>query len=386
MPSDGGANVFQMRRFHLRFIISAIKKPMRFSRIILATVFALLPLHAFAQTETGPYKVVNTVKVGGAGRWDYVYADAEGRKLYIPRTGSGGAAGRVTVYDLDSLKSVGEIPNTNGVHGVAIDPTSGHGFVSSKPIVMFDTKTLGTIKTIDVDGNPDGILFEPATDHVFVLSHRAPNVTVINAADGAIVGTIDLGGAPEEAASDGAGRVFIAIEDKDNVAVVDAKSLKVLAHYELEGKGGGPAGLAMDAKNHVVFAFCHDPHTAVILNADDGKIITTLPIGNGVDAAEFNPNTMEAFSSQGDGTLTVIKENTPTSFEVEQNVQTKPGARTSTLDSKTNQIFLITAQQAPPSTQPAPATQQAQGGARRGGGRGRPQFLPDSFTIVVVGK
>jgi DNA-binding beta-propeller fold protein YncE len=167
------------------------------------------------------------------------------------------------VYDLDSLKQVGEIPNTKGVHGVATDPISGHGFTSSKPVVMFDTKTLETIKTIDVDGNPDGILFDPGSGKVFVLSDRAPNVTLINAADGSIAGTIDLGGAPEQAASDGAGHVYIDVEDKDNVAVVDSNTFKVTAHYDLGGKGGGPAGLALDAKNHVLFAFCHDPQTVL---------------------------------------------------------------------------------------------------------------------------
>ena len=311
-----------------------------------------------------PYKVVNTAKVGGAGGFDYVFADVDGRRLFIPRSS------RVTVFDLDTLKSLGEIPNANGVHGVAVDPKSNHGFTSSKPVVMFDTKTLETIKTVDVQGNPDGILFEPFKQQIYVLSHRAPNATVINAADGSVAGTIDLGGAPEQAASDGQGHVYIDIEDKDNVAVVDANTLKVTAHYDLGGKGGGPAGLALDTKNHILFAACHNPQTMVVLSADDGKIITSLPIGNGVDGAGFNPNTMEAFSSQRDGTLTIVKENSPGSFEVEQNVTTKPGAKTCTLDTKTNQIYLITAEQA------------AGGGAA--GGRGR--FLPDSFTILVVGK
>jgi DNA-binding beta-propeller fold protein YncE len=314
-----------------------------------------------------PYKLLTTAKVGGQGGFDYVFADADGRKLYIPR--SGGATSRVTVFDLDSLKSIGEIPNTQGVHGVAVDPKSNHGFSSSKPVVMFDTKTLESIKNIEVQGNPDGILFEPLTSQVFVFSHRAPNATVINSADGTINGTIDLGGAPEQAVSDGNGRLFVDLEDKDQIAVVDVKTLKVLDHYGLGGKGGGPAGLALDAKNHVLFACCHDPQTAVILDANDGKIITSLPIGNGVDGAAFNPKTMEAFSSQRDGTLTVIKEKSPTSFEVEQNVQTKPGARTCSLDSKTNRVILITAEQA--------------SGAQGQGGRGR--WVPDSFTILVVG-
>lgn len=330
-------------------------------------------------SQSGPYKLLQTEKVGGEGGFDYVFADADGRKLYIPR--SARPSGRVTVFDLDTLKPAGEIPNTNGVHGVAVDPKSHHGFASSKPVVMFDTQTLQPIKTIDVEGNPDGILYEPATQSIYVLSHRAPNVTVIKASDGSIAGTIDLGGAPEEGASDGNGHVYIDIEDKDNVAVVDANAMKVTAHYDLGGKGGGPAGLALDAKNHVLFAFCRNPHTAVILSADDGKILATLPIGSGVDAGEFNPQTMEAFSSQRDGTLTVIKENSPTSFEVEQTVQTKPGAKTSTLDGKTGRIYLITAEQAP--ALEAAAGQPA-GGNRPGRGRGR--MVPGSFSILVVGK
>ena len=245
----------------------------------------------------GPYKLITTEKVGGEGSFDYVLADADGRKLYTPR--SAGPNSRVTVFDLDTLKSVGEIPHTLGVHGAAVDSKSGHGFTSSKPVVMFDTSKLETIKTIDVQGNPDGILFEPFKQRVFVLSHRAPHATVINAVDGNVVGTIDdLGGAPEQAVSDGQGHVYIDLEDKDQIAVVDADNLKVTAHYDLAGKGGGPAGLALDAKNRILFACCRNPQTVVILNADDGKILTTLPIGSGVDGAVFNPNTMEAFSSQ----------------------------------------------------------------------------------------
>jgi DNA-binding beta-propeller fold protein YncE len=281
------------------------------------------------------------------------------------------------VFDLDTLKPAGEIPDTNGVHGVAVDPKSGHGFTSSSPIVMFDTKTLATIKTIAVKGNPDGIMFEPLTERIYVLSHRTPNVSVLDAKDGSVVGTIDLDGAPEQGQSDGAGHVYIDIEDKDNVAVVDAKAMKVTAHYDFGGKATAPAGLGLDAKNHILFAFCRSPQMCVVLNAADGKLITTLPIGKGTDGGGFNPNTMEAFSSQGDGTLTIIKESSPTSFEVSQNVKTMPGAKTSTLDSKTNQILLITAEYA------APAAGADNGGGRRGG---RGQMVPDSFTILAVGK
>jgi DNA-binding beta-propeller fold protein YncE len=287
--------------------------------------------------------------------------------LYIPRPGAADVA-RITVFDLDSLAPVGEIPKANA-RGVAVDPKSHHGFGSSKPVVMWDTNTLATIKTIDVNGAPDGILFDPFNERVYVFSHRAPNATVINAKDGSVVGTIDLDGAPEQAVTDNKGHIYVDIEDKNNIAVVDAKTLKVTAHYDLAGKGDGPGGLALDEKNHVLFAACHEPATMVILNAEDGKIITTLPIGEGVDGAGFNPNTMEAFSTQGDGTLTVIEENSPTRFVVGQTVATKRGARTMTVDPKTNQIFTVTGEFTPP-----PA------GERRG------QMVPDTFSIIVVGK
>lgn len=322
----------------------------------------------FAQ---GPYKVVKTVKAGGAGGFDYVYADSAGRRLYIPRPGN---PGRITVFNLDTLESTGEIPDTNA-RGAAVDPKSNHGFVSSKPVVMFDTKTLAVIKKIDVDGGPDGILFDAFNERTYIWSHSAPNATVINAKDGSIAGTIDLGGAPEQAVTDGKGHIYVDIEDKDNVAVIDAKTMQVTAHYDLAGKGGTCAGLAMDVKNQILFVACRKPQAMVIMSARDGKIIDALPIGAGTDGAVFNPNTREAFSSQGDGTLSVIKENSPTSFVVEQTVTTPVRAKTLTLDTKTNQIILITAEYTPAPPPPP------------GGGRaGRGQMVPDTFSIVVVGK
>jgi DNA-binding beta-propeller fold protein YncE len=252
---------------------------------------------------------------------------------------------------------------------------------------MWDAKTLKTIKTIEVQGRPDGIIFEPLTERIYVLSHSQPNATVIDGKDGSVVGTIDLGGAPEQAASDGKGHLYVCIEDKDNIAVVDVKALKVTAHYDLGGKGGGPAGFGFDAKNHILFAMCHEPQTCVILNADDGKILSTLPIGRGTDGGGFNPDTMEAFSSQGDGTLTIIKETNPTSFEVEQTVQTKSRAKTCTLDSKNNHIILITTEPSPAAAAaatPAPGAEQSRGGkkgGKKGGGGG-----PGMLDILVVGR
>jgi DNA-binding beta-propeller fold protein YncE len=321
----------------------------------------------------GPYKILKTAKVGGDGGFDYVFADAAGRRLYVPRSGP---TARITVFDLDTLEPAGEIPMVNG-HGAVVDPKTNHGFVTSKPVVMFDSKTLEVIKKIDVQGNPDGIFFDAFNERVYDLSHEAPHATVIDAKDGSIVGTIDLGGAPEQATSDGKGHLYVDIEDKDSIAVVDAKTLTVTAHYSVAGKGGTCAGLAMDAKNRVLFATCRNPKVMVILNADDGNIITTLPIGTGTDGAVFNPNTMEAFSSHADGTLTVVKENSPTSFVVEQNLETMPSAKTLSLDSKTNRIMLIAAMFDPP---PANAPPLSNGRVARG------PMVAGSFSILSVGK
>ena len=343
--------------------------PRQFLALLQITAAIGLPLAATAQAEPGPsYKVIKSERVGGAGGWDYVYADDSARRLYVPR------GDRITVYDLDSLASVGTIPSTPSVHGVAVDPVSHHAFSSSRPVAMWDSRTLAPITTIEVQGAPDGILFEPFSKSVYILSHRAPNITAIDAQTGKIIGTTDIGGAPEQAASDGRGHVYIDVEDKDNVAVIDAASLKVTGHYGLAGLGGTPAGLALDAEHHVLFVFCRNPNTVVILDARDGHVLSSLPIGKGVDAAEFNPATGEAFSSQGDGTLTIIKEDGPTSFHVEQTLETKTGARTSTLDSKTGHLFLATADR----VTPPPATTESH--------HDRPQMVPGSFTLLEVGR
>jgi DNA-binding beta-propeller fold protein YncE len=363
-----------------------MKYQQQFAHLLVAVGMAFSASVGFTPSAfaADAYKIINSSQTMGTGGIDYVYADNDGRRLYVPR------GGQILVFDLDTLKSVGTI-NKSGGHGVAVDPKSHHGFSSRNPVTMFDTTTLETIKEIKVEGRPDGILFEPATERIYVLSHEAPNVTVIDPKDGSIAGTIDLGGSPEQAASDEQGHVYIDLEDKDSIAVVDANTLKLTATYSLGGKGGGPGGLGLDAKNHILFAMCHEPATCVVLSATDGKILDTLPIGNRTDGGGFNPKTMEAFSSQADGTLTIIKETSPTSFEVEQTVQTKPRAKTCTLDTKNDHIIVITTEAAPapaaataataPTTPPATTDQPVEG--RRGGrGRGGPGFL----DILVVGR
>jgi glutamine cyclotransferase len=329
----------------------------------------------------GPYKVLQTVKVGGDGGFDYVTADSANRNLYVARSGAGGHIG---VFNLDTLTQVGDITG-GSAHGAAVDDSTGHGFATSKPVTMFDAKTFAVIKKIDVQGNPDGYLNDAFNHRYYVLSHSAPNITVIDDKDGTVLGTIDLGGAPEQAQSDGKGKIYVDLEDKDAIAVIDAKTMTMTGKYDLSSKSGGCAGLALDVKNNILFAACRDKNDMVILSATDGHILADLPIGVGCDGATFNPETMEAFSSQGDGTLTVIKENSPTSFAVEQTVKTPVRAKTLTLDAKTGKIYLITAEYGPaPAAAPDGA---AAGAARPGGGRGaRGPMVPGSFSIVVVGR
>jgi len=325
--------------------------------------------------SAGPYKILKTAKVGGDGGFDYIAADVESRRLYVPRSGP---MGQLTVFNLDTLEPAGTIPNVRA-GGAIVDPKSHHGFSTTKPITMWDSITLKVIKTIDVDGRPDGIIFDPYNERVWVLSHMPPYATVIDGKEGTVVGTLDLGGGPEQAVTDGRGKIYVNLSDKFNIAVVDAKNLTVTAHYDVSSKGYGfGSGLAFDAKNHVLFAYYREPSAeVVIVNADNGNIITTLPTGVGVDTVVFNPATMEAISAENNGSMTFIKENSPTSFVVEQTLQTKSGAKTLALDTKTNHVLTMTADfaPAPANAPPGPAGRPARG-----------PMVPDSFSILMVGK
>ena len=346
---------------------------------LVGTGIAILASLGFAQqsTSSGPYKVLNTARVGGDGGFDYIFADADGRRLYVPRSGP---MGQLTVYNLDTLAPVGTVPVKSG--GATVDPKSHHGFSTTKPITMWDSTMLQVIKTINVDGSPDGIMFDPSTERVWVFSHTAPNATVIDAKDGTVVGTLDLGGEPEQAASDGKGTIYVNISDKENVAVIDAKKLAVTAHYDLSSKKGeSGTGLSLDAKNHILFVYYRQPAPmVVIVNAANGKIIDTLTTGQFVDTVAFNPVTMEAISADGGGpvgTMTFIKENSPTSFTVEQTLKTMEGARTMTLDRKTGHLFTVTGDWAPPAPNAPPGP---------GGRPPRGPMIPGSFSILMIGK
>lgn len=346
-----------------------------------ATVFAVSGL---AQ-QAGAYKVLKSARVGGEGGWDYIFADAAGRRLYIPRGASPAGEARLTIFNLDTLEPAGEIAGIGG-NGTAVDPKSGHGFTSDHPQVsMFDTKTMALIKKIDVGmARPDGIHFDAFNQRVYVFSHPTKDATVIDTKDGTVIGTIDLGGVPEQGVADGEGMLYVVMQDAvGGVTAVDVKTMKAVAHYSFVDKGGCN-GLALDVKNQILFAACGrsgNPPVQpaqpmmVIMSARDGKILANLPLAGSSDGAVFNPETMEAFSTQGNGTMTIVKENSPTSFEVEQNLPTMNGARTVTFDSKTGHLFTMS-QERGPAPPPPP-----------GGGRGQQgTVVPGSFTILMVGK
>src|SRR5579871_927391 len=376
-------------------ILSVGRIQMRqFCAVLAVAIAAFAPA---GSAQQAPYKVLKTARVGGEGGWDYIYADADGRRLYIPRGATREVAAtettpavhalpaRLTIFNLDTLEPAGEITGVGG-NGTAVDPKSGHGFTSDHPKVsMFDTKTMTLIKSIDVGAaRPDGIYFDSFNERVYVFSHPTKDATVIDAKDGTVLGTIDLGGVPEQGVGDGKGMLYVVMQDMPgSVTAVDVKTMKAVAHYPL-GDKGRCNGLALDAKNAVLFAACGnsgDPPSQpakpmmVILSAADGKIITSLPLAGGSDGAVFNPSTMEAFSTQGNGTLTVIKEKSPTSFEVEQNLETMNGARTIAFDSKTNHIFTMSQERGPAPPPPASGGRPPQGAP-----------VPGSFTILMIGK
>ena len=357
--------------------------------LVLATAAFFLAYASAAHAQgSGPYKVLKIQLAGGDGGFDYVTADSEGRNLYVARSGP---SGHIGVFNLDTLTQVGDIPGTSA-HGGAVDTATGHGFATSKPVTMFDSQTFAILKKIDVQGNPDGYLNDAYNHRFYVLSHSEPNITVLDDKDGSILGTIDIGGAPEQAATDGAGKIYVDIVDKAAIAVIDANTMKMIGKYDISSRGSGCAGLALDAKNEILFASCREKNNMIVLSATDGHIITDLPNGNGSDGATFNPATMEAFSSQGDGTLTVVKEDSPTTFYVEQTVPTPARAKVLTLDTKTNNILTITAEYGPVPAAPAQpaAAAPAAGGPPTGAPawmRGpRPPMIPGSFQILVIGR
>jgi hypothetical protein len=330
----------------------------------------ILFMAALALAAAGPgYHVTTTYKVGGEGWWDYLTMDSDARRLYISR------GTHVMVLDADSGKSVGDIADTPGVHGIALAPELGRGFTSNGregTVSIFDIKTLATSNKLKVGENPDAILYDPATKRVFTFNGRSQDATAIDAASGKVLGTIKLDGKPEFAASDAKGEIFVNIEDKSELVAIDPNKLEVKAKWPL-APCTEPSGLSMDRKNRRLFVGCDNKMMAVV-DADTGKVLATPAIGEGVDATTFDADTGLAFASCGEGVLTVVKEESPDKFSVAENVPTKRGARTLALDAKTHNVFVVTADFGP---RPA---------ATADNPHPRPPMLPDSFVVLVVGK
>ena len=314
------------------------------------------------------YSVIRRIAVPGDGGWDDLTADSRSRRLYISHST------RVQVLDLDRESLIGEIPDTPGVHGIALAPDLGRGFASNgrdSSVTVFDLKTLATVARIKLPArNPDAILYDPASGRVFTFNGGSRSATAIDAASGAIVGTIELGGRPEFAVTDSAGRIFVNLEDSSAVLMFDSKALKPLARWPL-APAVNPSGLALDARHHRLFSVCRN-HLMAVLDAENGRLVDTLAIGGGVDGVAFDPATGLVFSSNGEGTLTMVYEDTPDHFTWIANVPTEYGARTLAVDRKTHHVYLATAQFGP-----APAATVENPYPRR-------PVIPGSFVILVV--
>src|SRR5579884_1841989 len=311
--AESVASLSASRRYLMKRLLQS-RSTLLAAALGLLAFLELVQLAPADDSAAKPYKILDTTQIPARGGIDYVTADSANRRVYVA------CGNAVSIFDLDTHKLVGTLANARG-HGVALDPENHTGLVSGNPATFFNTKTLEVIKTIPAPG-ADGYLFDAPTHHFFILSHRAPNLLVIDSKDGSIVDRVDAIGpngtnaVVEQGVSDGEGHLYFDVANARHIAVVDAKTLKVTGHFDLGEKGNGPAGLAIDTKNHILFAMCRGASggtpTCVILSAVDGKIITTLPLAGGSDGAVFNPRTMEAFSSHGNGTLSVIKEKSPT--------------------------------------------------------------------------
>lgn len=340
------------------------------TRVAVTLLAVLVPFAVAAQPGPGGYHVTRTIAVGGDGGWDYPTADPGAHRLYL----SHGTL--VNVVDTETGALVGTIPDTQGVHGIAIAPDLGRGYVSSgraNTVTVFDLKTLAVLATIKVTGeNPDAICFDPFTRRVFTFNGRSSNATAIDTASNQVVGTIALPGKPEFAASDGKGRMFVNIEDKSLIVAFDPKTLAVVAQWSI-APCEEPSGLALDREHRRLFAVGGNKLMAVV-DADSGKLVATVPIGEGPDGVAFDPGTGLAFSANGEGTLTVVREDSPEKFSVVATVTTRRGARTITLDEKTHRLYLPTAEFGPP---PSPTAERP---------HPRPSVVPGSFVVLVVGK
>jgi YVTN family beta-propeller protein len=330
------------------------------SLFVLAVGFAVVQKGFAGQSVEKTYRVTKTIAVGGDEGWDYLTMDSEARRLYVSH------GSHVVVVDADTNSVVGDIPDTQGVHGIAIAPDAGRGFTSNgraNTVTIFDRKTLKVLGTVKVGTNPDAITYDPATQRVFTMNGRSQDATAINALDGSVVGTLALGGKPEFAVADGKGTIFVNIEDKSELVQFDARGLKLLHRWPL-APCEEPSGLAADRRSRRLFAGCSNKLMAII-DADNGKVIATCPIGEGVDANAFDPGTNLVFASTGDGNVSIVHEDSPDRYTETTSVPTKRSARTMAVDLKTHALFLSAADFEPPGP-----------GERRG------KMKPGSFVVL----
>ncbi len=323
-----------------------------------------------ASAQTVSYHVLATHQLGGDGGWDYLALDTAGNRLFITRSD------RVMVVDPDKGTVLGEIPGLHRAHGIAFSYATGHGFATSgadSTVTMFDLATLKVLGRTMVDVDDDGILYDPASTHIFTMNGDAGTASVIDAASGKRLGTIPLGGKPEFGVSDGAGKVYVNLEDKGAIVEIDAKAMKVTRNWSM-APCESPTGLAIDAAHQRLFSVCRNKIMA-ISDVASGKLVTTVPIGSGVDAARFDPAPGDAFASNGEGSLTIVHEVSPSDFKVVQTVPTISGARTMELDPRSHRVYTVGAKFG---EAPAQATEMNP--------RRRPPMVPGSFTLVVLGR
>jgi DNA-binding beta-propeller fold protein YncE len=331
--------------------------------LLMATIASV----ALAQPLAG-YHVARRVTIGGEGGCDYSFVDRDARRLYVSHSS------RVEVLDVDSLSELGEIPGTQGVHGICVAPQTGRGFTSNgrtSTVTIFDLKTLKIIKEVPVSGkNPDCILYDPWSQRVFTFNGRSSDVSALDPATGEVVGTKDLGGKPEFAVTDLAGHVYVNIEDKSEIVCFNPATLEILSRWSI-APGEEPSGLALDVVHHRLFSVCRN-ELMVVSDALKGRVVATVPIGRGTDGCAFDADRQLAFSSNGEGTLTVVHEDSPDGYTVVETVPTQRGARTVSIDGKSHALFLSTAEfgEAPKPTTDNP--------------RPRAPILPDTFCVLRV--
>jgi len=329
----------------------------------------MLVLAATSYAADSGYHIIKRLKAGGEGGWDYLTVDEAARRLYISRST------HVMVIDLDTDKVVGDIPNTQGVHGIAVAPELNRGFTSNgkaDTATIFDLKTLKVLGEVKTGGNPDAIIYDSTSNKVFTFNGRSKDATVFDAVSGKVVRTIPLGGKPEFSAIDGKGKVYVNIEDTNEVIEIDSLKARVSRRFSLKPCEES-TGMGLDSVNGRVFSGCHNK-IMTILDIKSGKLLATIPIGANVDGNGFDAGTGLAFSSNGDGTLSVVREASPGKFEVIETVTTQLGSRTMAIDPKSHYIYLPAAH----FTQPDKSTQ--------AGTKQRPVMVKDSFEVLVVGK